>query len=858
MSTPFLPSVGASANTWGTLLNNWLGVAHNPDGTLMNMALTTVQTANCTALANQIVPVDTTSGSITVTLPSAPDNGTQVSVKMITQGYTSNIPNTVTIAAAGSDVFNMTGGSTSASLKLKSQGIFMEYNSGIWSIISDDLPLSQLDNRYPLFCNVKGYGAAGNNVTDDTAAIQSALNYLNANGGGTLYFPPGEYLVSAPLTFVNTPSGAWPGSYAPASGYPVLIVQGGGTAWDGRALRPGGTTTIRSVINGQGHVFHIVNAYLFAIRDLDIFNSGTYASSGSWSSGRTYYAGDVVSYSGYLYTSVASSNLGNTPTNATYWTATGLGPYASPADFCAIYNQFCINTMIERMYIAGTAGAPHPQSGIHIVNGAGLIDSVYVSANSECIWMDGGAGLAISNSYGGPNQGTGYGFIRMDHITNPLTGAVVPIWSSGTGYIAGNVVSYAGYFYTCLVNNTGVTPSNSGASTTDWQVFGGGAATLSVFNVTTFRGDWAIWANTPGATNEPTFIYINNMQVNRPYVGGLYLGSGSQLWADYLWVSMSGNPATLPAGSIGAGNPVNTTGILFDGGYNGWASVMNSVFQGPSNHGIWIKSGQGFIFTGCSFGSIGSAASNTYDDLHIATGVSNVTVTGCHFDADIYNTLAGGGNKARSAIYAESGASAINVTGCQAAASGYQTAPVMDLSATLVRSGNVNLGLPDKDTDSTWNTASTAGTYQAITTAWPYQASEAVPGVAYRIKAYGNGVQASGTAGQINLRFSGFGVTEAVCAISSTLLSASTDFGWIIEMIIIVKTAGTSGSADMFMSGTVQQYNGIPNAAFAAQNTGVTINTTASSTMTLQAEWVTNAGTMKGYDSTFERIDPSP
>ena len=42
--------------------------------------------------------------------------------------------------------------------------------------------------------NVKTFGAKGDGTTDDTLAIQSAINYLNALGGGTLYFPNGIYL----------------------------------------------------------------------------------------------------------------------------------------------------------------------------------------------------------------------------------------------------------------------------------------------------------------------------------------------------------------------------------------------------------------------------------------------------------------------------------------------------------------------------------------------------------------------------------------------------------------------------------------------------------------------------------------
>jgi hypothetical protein len=58
--------------------------------------------------------------------------------------------------------------------------------------------------------NVRDFGATGNGTTDDTAAIQAALNYLATLGdgggvtpfrrsGGTLFFPNGTYKTTAPL-----------------------------------------------------------------------------------------------------------------------------------------------------------------------------------------------------------------------------------------------------------------------------------------------------------------------------------------------------------------------------------------------------------------------------------------------------------------------------------------------------------------------------------------------------------------------------------------------------------------------------------------------------------------------------------
>ncbi|MFK7691235.1 glycosyl hydrolase family 28-related protein [Paenibacillus sp. HJGM_3] len=50
-----------------------------------------------------------------------------------------------------------------------------------------------------LYVNVKDFGAAGDGVTDDTASIQAALASLNATYGGTVFFPAGEYVISATI-----------------------------------------------------------------------------------------------------------------------------------------------------------------------------------------------------------------------------------------------------------------------------------------------------------------------------------------------------------------------------------------------------------------------------------------------------------------------------------------------------------------------------------------------------------------------------------------------------------------------------------------------------------------------------------
>lgn len=49
--------------------------------------------------------------------------------------------------------------------------------------------------------NVIAYGAVGDGSTDDTSAVQSALDACKAAGGGVVYFPAGNYKVTSTLTY---------------------------------------------------------------------------------------------------------------------------------------------------------------------------------------------------------------------------------------------------------------------------------------------------------------------------------------------------------------------------------------------------------------------------------------------------------------------------------------------------------------------------------------------------------------------------------------------------------------------------------------------------------------------------------
>ena len=106
--------------------------------------------------------------------------------------------------------------------------------------------------------SVQDFGAVGDGVADDTAAINLAISALNSSGYLALYFPAGNYKVTAALTSFNNDG---------------ITVSGAGMF----------STYITSTLNGDIFSFDVrsQNRYFFQINDLTIQRTagGTYSSS---------------------------------------------------------------------------------------------------------------------------------------------------------------------------------------------------------------------------------------------------------------------------------------------------------------------------------------------------------------------------------------------------------------------------------------------------------------------------------------------------------------------------------------------------------------------------------------------------
>lgn len=115
------------------------------------------------------------------------------------------------------------------------------------------------------FVSAKDFGALGDGSTDDTSAIQAAINALVADRGGTLYFPAGVYILSSTLTIGTLDEGA-------TSLNKAINFQGAGSSEAGGTAAP----TVLKWTGGASKMLTIgTDARNVILRDFDVENTGT-------------------------------------------------------------------------------------------------------------------------------------------------------------------------------------------------------------------------------------------------------------------------------------------------------------------------------------------------------------------------------------------------------------------------------------------------------------------------------------------------------------------------------------------------------------------------------------------------------
>ena len=181
-----------------------------------------------------------------------------------------------------------------------------------------------------LVYNVVTYGATGNGVTNDYAAIQAAITACANAGGGIVFFPVGTYLIMSTLIVNND------NVHLVGTGHGSIIVAGSGVASAQMLWVQGPATTFR---------------YGFAIYDLSFWCTGVTGVTGIQLD-QTYYAtlhnvdiegiysvnlylNGTASYYG-AYTHVSHCHLGATPGGAG---SAGIGIQTNDHEFITVENS---------------------------------------------------------------------------------------------------------------------------------------------------------------------------------------------------------------------------------------------------------------------------------------------------------------------------------------------------------------------------------------------------------------------------------------------------------------------------------------------------------------------------------------
>lgn len=245
--------------------------------------------------------------------------------------------------------------------------------------------------------NVKAYGAYGDGVHDDTAFIQAAFNDVTAVGGGTVYFPSGQYLTTQSISVMNYGNG-------------VAI------CGDGRSSRV--------MANFSGDIFHVGPGSGVLFRDLYI--RCTVPGGGTAGSGINFTTGDHVRVinvwiynawygmsclNGGGWTEIIGSwifgeNIGLYTQNPMYIVMTGIA--GNQIGMCAdsvngaLSMMGCDLTGVASFVTRNSLGLAQPNHGITLIN-VGANYSSYSSTPPEGAcgfnmdWCAGG--LRLDNCY---------------------------------------------------------------------------------------------------------------------------------------------------------------------------------------------------------------------------------------------------------------------------------------------------------------------------------------------------------------------------------------------------------------------------------------------------------------------------
>jgi len=378
--------------------------------------------------------------------------------------------------------------------------------------VSGVTTLTAVDLEY---FNVKTYGAAGNGIADDTAAINSALAAARTAGRGTVFFPAGIY---------NTT-----GSHD-LSGTSGIRILGSGI----------GATVLKVTHATHDLFFSNTTTTDLTLQDFSV-NSDAGVRTGGW----VYHAGAAYNAGGYLLRSRIESIEVTYQVNG-FWIAQynfvwmkdlmmstfvgsgGIGIKAGQTTASPNYNQgselYILGTQIYgNDLVTGSSTPPYLSIGIWIED----CDAVYA--------VNSGVGGTVTNNLRIVGNGGGYGSHNhfFDQFISDATRDSHGVWITGTGVVSD--VKFTGSWF-----------ASAG------QIMGGSASANGIHIDVASLG----------------FMEITGSRVFNNRGTGIYVAAGGTSAP----LTISGNSLS----SNGLGNqPNNTDGIFVDVPVNNLGPVIS-------------------------------------------------------------------------------------------------------------------------------------------------------------------------------------------------------------------------------------------------------------------------------------------
>lgn len=532
------------------------------------------------------MPCDISAGGFTVTLPNAPANGARVGVKVI-----NNAPgNALTVTCQGTDRINEAGGNTTLTAQQLNQGTILQYDAGIWYVTADSRPLSNLFNYRGIVAASTAYNPGdvlvykGSRVYVTTAFTTGSGNPPFVSSSN--YVPITSYALYFASDFGVTADGATDNSTALNNALQFVYNAGGGIlqlppgyAGNGGIVATSKTIIIPPAVILAGQGMEATELRLLANANCDVVQFQTYNSA--------YQAGILgvsasslknAFYAGLANLTVHGAASGQGYGTYNYGVNMTISPQSSTAPGDPDFDPYnwLVNVEIrtctgDGFYHSGRGGLRAAGVLSRYNNGWGFVpsfDSIYTACNA------------------GQN---GIGGVYLNHASCHAAGFKLynngrnPVWVSGSNYAAGAFVMYSGAMYQAKNALTGDTtaPSSDAANwaavaSTAPQGWGYGLYIDSV----TREADWSAidgqqnsagdvylhgctGVRVAGVSNSPNYSQATSSQntANPNYYASLTLDGATGCVAD-LAVSQlaSGGVYPLRALNSATGNDVRLAG----------------------------------------------------------------------------------------------------------------------------------------------------------------------------------------------------------------------------------------------------------------------------------------------------------